>query len=269
MPEQDATTAILVASFGTTNDQARSDNIGAIEAAVAAAHPEARVVRAFTSGMVIRALAKRDIHVATVAEAVDALAADGTTRDLAVLPTCLLPAREYSTLVHAVRARAGQFGSVAIAKPLLADHTDFDQVLRAICDEVDHDGDEALVIVGHGTDHFSNTTYAALDFEARVLGYDGVFVGTIEGYPSLDDTLARIKADGRFSKAVLVPLLLVAGEHVHNDIAGDGPESWKSRLAAAGIEARAAFRGLGAYPAIRSLYCAHLDAALSVIPAGK
>lgn len=253
--------AILIVSFGTSCDDARERAIAAVERAVREAFPRMTCRTAFTSGMIRRKLAERGTLIPGVTEALAALRGEGVRRVL-VLPTHLIYGEEYDKLCVEAHAMRGAFDDITIAKPLLANYDDVRAVLAAIdCGVPRRDG-EALVLMGHGTAHHSNYIYAAMNDYVRDIGPDGCYIGTVEAYPALDSVLARLAKDGRRS-AVLTPLMLVAGEHAQNDMAGDEDDSWMSRLRAAGIETRAVVRGLGEYEAVRALYCEHARQALA------
>lgn len=253
--------AIIIASFGTSCDDARERAITAVERAVREAFPDLTCRGAFTSGMIRRKLAARGITIPGVTEALADLRDEGVRRVL-VLPTHLIYGEEYDKLHGEAHAMCGAFDSVTVAKPLLANYDDVHAVLAEIDGGVPRRDGEALVLMGHGTEHHSNYIYAAMNDYARDIGLTGCYIGTVEAHPTLDSVLARLTKDGRRS-AVLSPLMLVAGEHAQNDMVGDGADSWISRLRAAGIETRAVVRGLGEYEAVRALYCEHARQALA------
>lgn len=254
------TRGLLVASFGTTHQNAYERNVLPVERALAAAFPDAITVRAYTSFMVRRALAKRGVEVDGVQEALDRLADRGCT-DVLVVSTHLLPGDEYSKLVHLAHQRAGCFERLSFSRPLLSDHTDYQAVLRILASKIELGPAEALVCVGHGSEHYSNSIYAAMAWQAHLIGYDRLVIGTIEAYPGFDEALSQVRA-GDFERVCLTPLLLVAGDHAVNDICGYGPDSWQSRFVAAGLSTRAVLKGLGEYPEVCKLYCQHAIRAL-------
>ena len=144
------------------------------------------------------------------------------------------------------------------AKPCCLHHL---QVIQAVVEEFpDLKQEEALVLMGHGTTHYANSIYAALDYTFKDKGHKNIFLGTVEAYPSME-TLMKMVKDYHPSKVILAPFMIVAGDHAKNDMAGDDPDSWYSQFAAAGFEVEAALKGLGEYPGIRRLLVEHLKAA--------
>ena len=152
------------------------------------------------------------------------------------------------------------FPRLSLGRPLLSSTADYQEVVQALRSEFADplaDPQAALVLMGHGTEHFANACYAALNDHVRAAGVRNLFVGAVEGYPEVDDLLIRIKESGA-KRVVLAPLMVVAGDHARNDMAGAGPDSWKSRLESAGYPATCILKGLGSYRTIRQIYLSHL-----------
>ena len=252
--------AILVVSFGTTFPDTREKNIGAVLRRMAAAFAPCPVAEAWTSAMIRRTLQKRGETVDDVPTALEKLAARGV-REVYVLPTHLLYGDEYDKMRAQLEASAAFFEKIAVAPPLLASDEDIRAVLAAVARGVETAPDEALVLMGHGTPHFCNTVYAAMDYHAKAAGLSHVFVGAVEAFPDLNTLIEAVRRSG-CTRVALTPLMLVAGDHANNDMASDEPDSWKSRFTAAGLPARAVIRGLGEYERILDLYEAHLRAIL-------
>lgn len=251
--------AILAASFGTSFLETREKNILAVEEALTKAFPDSRLYAAYTSGMVRRALEKKGVSVPDVSKALDQMLADGV-KTLTVVPTLLLLGEEYDRLCAVIEKRRGDFEAVTIAKPLLASQEDMELVLKSVAEANPTEPDEALVCMGHGTRQFTNTVYAALDYLAKARGLPHVFIGTVEAFPDLETVLAAVKQAG-YQKVLLTPLMLVAGDHATNDMAGDEEDSWRKAFENAGFSVRCTVRGLGELPEIRTLYRAHAKAA--------
>ena len=243
--------AVLVISFGTSFENTRKKNIDAIEADIAAAYPDCRVMRAFTSTIIMKKLAGQGLLIPDTAVAVEALLAEGVT-DLVVQPTHLMHGFEYDKLCGMLEPYWDRFASVRVGHPLLDTTEDLQIVVDTLGGAFDLAPDEGLVLMGHGTEHFANAVYAALDYMFKDRGYPRVFVGTVEGYPELESVMKQLKSTG-IKKLILAPLMLVAGDHAVNDMASDEENSWRTQLEAAGYGVRCVIKGLGEYEAIRAL----------------
>jgi len=254
--------ALLAVSFGTSWDDTREKTIIPTERALAASFPERELYTAYTSGMVRRGVRQRGTETMDAGEALSRMEEDGV-RDVLCQPTHMLCGEEFDRLAAALRERRDGFEHVSLGRPLLDSYEDIAAVLRILSGGIPREKDEALVLMGHGTRHFCNMVYAAADYFAQRNGFRDVCVGTVEAWPDLGTLIGTVKERG-FSRAVMTPLMLVAGDHANNDMAGEGPESWLSRFGAAGIEARAVVRGLGEYPEIRELFCGHAHRAAEI-----
>ena len=260
---EDAKGVILVVSFGTSYNDSRERTIGAIEQEIAAAYPDYEIRRAFTAQIIIDKLKTRDgLAIDNVTEAMERLVADGV-KNVIVQPTHIMNGFEYDDVVKEVSPYADKFDTFAIGKPLLTSHEDYEQVIDAFMkDEAEAGSSEtALVYMGHGTEHFANATYSQMQLMLEFAGYENVFLGTVEGFPTLDNVMAELKAGG-YTKVVLTPFMIVAGDHANNDMAGDEADSWKTVLAHAGYEVECRIQGLGENPAVRKLLVKHVQAAI-------
>ncbi len=261
---QASDTAILVVSFGTSFNDSRDITIGAIEKDIAAAFPEYEVRRAFTSQIIIDKLKERDqLEIDNVEEALDRAAADGI-KNLIVQPTHLMNGFEYTDLVNGLEGYKDSFEKVAVGEPLLTSDEDFEAVIKAITDATASydDGETAIVFMGHGTEADSNEVYAKLQEKLTANGFEHYYIGTVEAEPSLDDITAALKEAGSYKKVVLEPLMVVAGDHANNDMAGDEEDSWKTVLTKEGYEVECLIKGLGENEAVRAIYVDHAKAAL-------
>lgn len=250
---------ILAVSFGTSYNDTREKTIGAIEKAIAKAYPEYEVRRAFTSQTVIDIIKERDnIETDNVEQAFEKLVADGV-KELKVQPTHIMSGYEYNDLAAEVEKYADKFSSVVIGAPLLTDDEDYTDVVNALTAETaDYSKeDTAIVFMGHGTEHKSNEVYTKLQERFKESGAENYFIGTVEAEPTLDDVIAEVKKGG-YSKVVLEPLMVVAGDHANNDMAGDEDGSWKKVFEAEGFEVEAVLKGLGEIEAIQQIYVKHI-----------
>ena len=254
---------LLVVSFGTSYNDNRRLTIGAIEAAMEEAFPDYSVRRGFTSQIIIDHVKSRDGEVIdNMTEALDRAVANGV-RTLVVQPTHLMNGLEYNDVVAELASYADAFEQIAIGEPLLTSDEDFQTVMQAIVDataEFD-DGQTAICFMGHGTEAESNGVYGKMQQLLTDAGYANYYVGTVEAAPTLDDVLAAVKA-GDYAKVVLRPLMIVAGDHANNDMAGDEEDSWKSAFEAEGYEVTCEVKGLGELEAIQQLLVAHAQAAI-------
>lgn len=252
--------ALLVVSFGTSYPETRAKTIEKLEAVLQAAFPERKLYRAWTSKMIIARVGReQDLQVDTVAEALARMQADGI-EDVLVQPTHILPGVENDLMLEELRAQAGNFAQLSVGQPLLADVEDMFKTIDIVADELDGEPDKALVLMGHGTSHQVNPIYAALDYMFKDVGHSNIFVGTVEAYPALDNVLSLL-AKTPYRRVRLAPLMIVAGDHATNDMAGDEPDSWKCRLQEAGYQVDCVLRGLGEMDGIADIFVQHAEAA--------
>lgn len=261
--QENPETAILVVSFGTSFNDSRVKTIGGIESAIAKAFPNIEVRRAFTSQIIIDKLAERDkVDIDNVTEALDKAAADGI-KNLVVQPTHLMNGFEYTDLKEELEKYSGQFGSIKLGEPLLTSDADYDAVIKAITEDMKSydDGNTAIAFMGHGTEADSNGVYSKLQEKITAAGYKNFVIGTVEAEPSIDDVI-RFAKDGGYKRVVLHPLMVVAGDHANNDMAGDEEDSWKSLLEKEGFDVVPVLEGLGQNEAIQQIYVQHVSALL-------
>ncbi|MCR5415605.1 MAG: sirohydrochlorin cobaltochelatase [Pseudobutyrivibrio sp.] len=275
---------ILVVSFGTSFNDSRVNDIGSVEKAIAKANPDWSVRRAFTSQIIINHIQSRDGEVIDNMDQALERAVNNGVKNLVVQPTHLMHGTEYDQLMESVSAYEDKFESVKVAEPLLgevgADATeindDKEAVAKAVVSEAVADGNYdsleaaekegvAFVFMGHGTSHTAKVTYSQMQTQMDELGYKNVFVGTVEGEPeetSCENIIAKVQEAG-YEKVVLRPLMVVAGDHANNDMAGDDEDSWKSMFTAAGFTSiDCQLSGLGEIADIQAIYVAHTKAAM-------
>ena len=276
---------ILVVSFGTSFNDSRAADIKGIEDAIQAAYPDWSVRRAFTAQIIINHVQARDGEkIDNMEQALERAVANGV-KNLVVQPTHLMHGAEYDEMMEMVDSYRDKFESVAIAEPLLGEvgsdatviNADKEAVAKAITaeagktagfDSLDAAAEDgtAFVFMGHGTSHTAKVSYTQMQSQMNALGYKNVFIGTVEGEPeetACENVIEAVKAAG-YTKVVLRPLMVVAGDHANNDMAGDDEDSWKSQFEASGefdsVDCQIA--GLGEVADIQQLYVAHTKAAV-------
>ncbi len=263
--------AILVVSFGTTYAETRKLTTEAVENKIREAFPDYEVRHAFTSRIIIKKLADRDgIHVDTEKQALDKLKAEGYT-EVIVQPLHMEAGDEYSKLMRVIDeyTRSKAFDKLSVGRPVLyytgqegEKPDDYLIAIKALQSQFPKQGKhDAIALMGHGGVNPSNTAYAALQLKIRDAGLNNVFVFTVEGYPTIDNLISELKAN-KIKKVTLMPLMLVAGDHANNDMAGDDKESFKSQLIAAGFQVDTYLHGLGENAGIQDIYVQHVKDAI-------
>lgn len=256
----DTKKAILVVSFGSSHLDTLEKNIDKMETQVAETFQDYSVYRAFTSQMILRKLKKTEnLHFHTVKEAMEQMAQD-VIENVIVQPTHIINGIENDRMMFDVMEYTDRFKKIRVGKPLLTSVDDYKKAIHALMSEVKLDEDEALVLMGHGTDHHANSAYPTLEYTFHSLGYNQVLVGTVEGFPDLKNVMTKLEISG-MKKVTLLPFMLVAGDHAKNDMAGD-EDSWKTVLEDAGYEVKAIIRGLGEMRGIRNIYIEHIEAVM-------
>ena len=279
---------LLVVSFGTSFNDSCAEDIKEIEDKLAEAFPDWSVRRAFTAQIIINHVEARDDEVIdNMQQALDR-AVDNGVKNLVVQPTHLMHGAEYDEMVDAVNGYKDKFESIAIAEPMLGEvgddatviNDDKKAVAQAITDEACKtagfddmqaaaDAGTAFVFMGHGTSHTANVTYDQMQTQMEDLGLTNAFIGTVEGKPedtACEEVIAKVK-DAGFKNVILRPLMVVAGDHANNDMAGDDDDSWKSQFEASGAfdSVECQIEGLGRIEAVEDLYVEHTQAAIDSI----
>ncbi len=257
---------LLAVSFGTSFNDSRRLTIGGIEGALEAAFPDYSVRRGFTSDIIINHVKSRDgVSIDSVDEALSR-AVDNGVKTLVVQPTHLMNGIEYDELMGLIAKYSDAFEQVSVGEPLLTSDEDFQAVAEAIVTATKEydDGKTAICFMGHGTEAESNGVYARMQTVLSDMGAEHYYIGTVEATPSLEDVLKMVQ-EGDYSRVVLEPLMVVAGDHANNDMAGDEEDSWKSAFQAAGYEVVPVLRGLGELEEIQKLYVAHAQAAIDAL----
>lgn len=255
--------AILVVSFGTSYEASRKATIEKIEQDIADSFQDYQIYRAWTSKFIISILKKRDNYtVSTVKEAMEQMIKDGI-RELIVQPTHILDGIENNVMKEEVLSYKESFDKIAFGTPLLTSPEDEQKAIDAVNSEFSELKEtEALVLMGHGTTHQINSVYAELDRNFKSAGHSNVFIGTVEADPTIQDLVKEVTAFHP-SKIYLTPFMIVAGDHAHNDMAGDSPDSWVCQFKKAGFEVYPVLKGLGEYPEIRAMFVEHAREAIT------
>ena len=277
---------ILVVSFGTSFNDSRAADIKGIEDAIQAAYPDWSVRRAFTAQIIINHVQARDGEkIDNMEQALERAVANGV-KQLVVQPTHLMHGAEYDEMCAAIDKVRDKFESVEIAEPMLGEvgsdaaviNADKEAVAKAVvAAALSESGYEstaaakeagvAYVLMGHGTAHVAKVTYSQMATQMDKLGYENVFIGTVEGEPedtSCEAVIAAVKEAG-YTTVVLRPLMVVAGDHANNDMAGADEDSWKTMFEAAGLTVNCQISGLGRIADVQALYVAHTKAAIDAI----
>lgn len=277
---------LLVVSFGTSFNDSRVADIKSIEDALQAANPDWSVRRAFTAQIIINHIQARDGEkIDNMDQALERAVANGV-KQLVVQPTHLMHGAEYDEMCAAIDKVRDKFESVEIAEPMLGEvgsdaaviNADKEAVAKAVvAAALSESGYEstaaakeagvAYVLMGHGTAHVAKVTYSQMSTQMDKLGYENVFIGTVEGEPedtSCEAVIAAVKEAG-YTTVVLRPLMVVAGDHANNDMAGADEDSWKTMFEAAGLTVNCQISGLGRIADVQALYVAHTKAAIDAI----
>ena len=279
---------ILVVSFGTSFNDSRAEDIKGIEDALQTAYPDWAVRRAFTAQIIINHVQARDDEKIDNMDQALQRAVDNGVKNIVVQPTHLMHGAEYDEMVEAIDSYKDKFESVAIAEPMLGEvgddatviNDDKKAVAQAITDaavkEAGYDDmaaaaadGVAFVFMGHGTSHTANVTYDQMQTQMENLGFTNAFIGTVEGEPedtACEAVIEKVKNAG-FKKVILRPLMVVAGDHANNDMAGDDEDSWKTQFVESGAfdSVDTQIEGLGRIEAVEQLYVAHTKDAIDSI----
>ncbi len=263
--------AIVVMSFGTTFKDTREKTINATVDAIQAAHPGVKVVTAFTSHIIIdRIAANEGIQYPTPEEALEQLKAEGYSR-VALVSLDVIPGVEYEYKKAVFHNYKDQFKKMTFGTPLIYwqgqeeqadDAADF---IKALSTQFKQPGaKEAVLFLAHGTPHPSNAYYSVLQSKIDQMGCKNVYIYTVEGWPNLETVIPKLKKDG-VKTVTLMPMMMVAGDHANNDMAGDEEDSHKTILTKAGFTVKTDIRGLGENKSIRDLYVKHADEAWNML----
>lgn len=250
-------TALVCVSFGTRVPAARK-NITAVEEALRDELIDADFFRVFTSPTIRRRLAQEGETILSLEETLARLLREGYEKVL-VQPTHFLYGLEYENIKSSVQAAEKDFASITLGVPLLSQTADLQTLAQILAKEFPKKENCALVFMGHGTPHFSNVVYPAMQAVFHMMGRRDVYVGTVEGWPEIEEICAQLKPHG-YTNVKTVPFMLVAGDHALHDMAGDEDDSWKNILTREGYEVDCVLQGMGVLPGVQQLYRQHLRA---------
>ena len=279
---------LLVVSFGTSYNDSRVNDIKSIEDALQEAYPDWSVRRAFTAQIIINHIQARDGEkIDNMTQALERAVANGV-KNLVVQPTHLMHGAEYDEMCAAIDDYRDNFDAVSIAEPLLGEvgsdatviNADKEAVAKAITAaaaeasgfdslEAAKEAGAAFVLLGHGTAHVARVSYSQMSTQMQQLGYENVFIGTVEGEPeetACESVIEEVRAAG-YTTVILRPLMVVAGDHANNDMAGSDDDSWKPMFEDAGFTVDCQIAGLGGIADIQALYIAHTQAAIDALNA--
>lgn len=253
---------LVAVSFGTSVQNADS-SIVAVEHIYAEMVPGWNFCRAYTSPTIRRILNGRGIRIESLPEVLARLAEEDPNQLVVVQPTHFFYGIEYDKIRDTVQEYSSRFTRILLGKPLASGNDELQRLARIVMDEyLPEEG--ALVLMGHGTVHYGNMTYPAFQTTIRLAGARNAYVGTVDGWPRIEDVIAQLKEDGH-RKVRLVPLMLVAGLHARKDMAGPQPTSWVNLLEADGFEVECIYQGLGELPQVQQIYAEHLKELLNGI----
>lgn len=248
--------AILVVSFGTSFNDTREKTIDVIEKKLADAFADRAFYRAWTSKMIMKKVLQRDgVKINNVTEAMEQMLADGIS-DVIVQPTHVMNGLENNLMKKEILRFTKEFDQITFGGPLLDKEEDKLEVIDALRKEFQLKDDEALVLMGHGSEHYANSIYAELDYTFKDMGYDNMHIGTVEAYPTVDSVLRLVKKQEP-KKVYMAPFMIVAGDHANNDLAGEEEDSWKRLFENKGHEVECVLKGLGEYEAVQEIFVKH------------
>lgn len=248
--------AILVVSFGTSYEDTRKITLDAIEEKIKKEFNQYEVRKAYTSNMIRKILEKRDnIHIDSTEDALNRLYKDGY-KEIIIIPLHVIPGIEYDKIIEVVKRFSNKnlFSKLILGKPILYKTDDYEVVIDALKNEfLKFKDNKALILMGHGTEHPSTACYALLDYMLKNNGYKNIYVATVEGMPTLDNVIERLKKED-VKEVTLKPFMVVSGDHAKNDMAGNEEDSWNTILRKYGFKVNIDMSALGENENIRNIY---------------
>ncbi len=250
--------AILIVSFGTSYIDTMEKTIKAIEKEIEYTYTDYKIYSAFTSRIIIDKLQKRNnIKINTVKEAMEEIIKE-KYNTVICQPTHIMHGIEYEKMIRIIEPYEKSIDTIKYGAPLLSSSKDYDNVVKAVMEEHSYlQEKDTLILIGHGTEHFADASYAALNYHFAANGYDNVLVGTVEGYPDIKTIFKKLEIKN-INTVYIVPFMIVAGDHANNDICGNGDDTWKTKLLSKGYSVKTILKGLGEYKGIRNIFIEHI-----------
>lgn len=250
---------LLVVSFGTSHLDAREKQILPIVHKLRGHFQDCIIYEAYTSQMIINVLRKEyGISIMNLSEAFEQMIQDGIT-DVTVQPTHVIPGIENDAMLEALEENRPNFQTITVGNPLLYETSDYENVVECLGKYYEEKGileDQAVVLMGHGTSHYTNSSYCALEYMFRAKGYEQVFIATVEAFPDLEQVMIQLR-QSEYHKISLFPFMIVAGDHAKNDMAGESEDSFQRKLHNEGYEVTSYLKGLGEFEGIQNLFVSH------------
>jgi len=261
---KDVKKEIIVASYGTTYNKTRTITIGGIENAFREAYPDYKIERVFTFQYFIDKLKEKEgLSIMNINEALEQAIADGI-EEVVIQPTFVLTGNELNEFFETAKTYEKSFKKMTFSTPLISNQEDIQQVARIFVDRTAEydDGETAICIMGHGNDSDSNKMYKEMENYLQSSGKKNYFVGTVHDSASVDEIFKVMHKRGYYKNVLLIPMMITSGEHIISDMAGDGPESWKSIFTMLGFKVTCIFEGLGQYYDIQRMFVEHTEKCL-------
>lgn len=254
--------ALAIISFGTSYETGEK-GIKAIEESLAKQFPEYDCFRAFTSNMIIKKLKREEnIHIKTTKELLAYLKEEGY-EEVICQPTHMIHGVEFDKMMGQIQEFKGQFQVLKVGYPLLHELDDYKKCVELYETSGILEQGDAVVLMGHGSDHFAGSAYSQMEKMFQVMGHNNVYMGTVEGFPTFEDVKEELSKK-EYKRLVISPFMIVAGDHAYNDLIGEEEDSWQNQLMSLGYQTVPAMKGLGEYEEIAMIYGEHIRKAVTV-----
>lgn len=254
------TKAILFAAYGIVDDETRENTVGKLVNMASSRYPDYEIRVSFTSELMIKKVTEKGINIKNAADTLKALAGDGV-KEVVIQPLHIIYSSESDRMYNGAKTQSSLFERVKLSKPLLADTADYFKICELLNRVYQVEEEECLVLMGHGTEHYANSSYAALAYTLQQRNYKNIFIGALEAYPGIDVILEEVAAYHP-RKVKLAPFLFATAGHAEIDMAGDQETSWKSQIEQLGYPVEIILKGLGDIEEFREIFIDHLADAL-------